>query len=439
MTLADLFYGQMIVLGIEIGLVPCIIIGVLGILFGWFLIHYVLRGVMFLVAGKFLVREIRKLRSGNKEIAPESVRELMKTRKVLAHLWSLYEKTLHEHWETVNGERRRMRVRATVPASTYFTAPVLVDSRLAVRFFRHLPGIITGIGIAGTFYGFIIGLDRIDLQLDSQLLQVRLGYLDAVIEALIALGIAIVTAIVVAATEKLLLTNCYKTVEDLGQELDSLYELGAGAEYPSRPIHSSDQSAGQNRQMNNSLGDMRQLLTELNERQIEARRHHGELLARNVGDAIRSSLAEPMKVITDAVERTSSRQGEAVQGTPEDLRSAFAAELDGSIRDQITGLQEMVAGTVLTMERMRTDFTNMAEKIGEISSNASYMATDQIIGLTADAEERQRETGAALMEAVKEMRQQVAGGHAEMQEQTARTLDRLHLTLQTMLEETQAP
>jgi len=91
MPLNDLISGHMAVFGIEIGLVPRIVIAIVAALFAWFIIHYFLRGVFFLVRGKLLVRKIRKLHAANKDVAPEDVRGLMKPKTVWAHLWSEYE------------------------------------------------------------------------------------------------------------------------------------------------------------------------------------------------------------------------------------------------------------------------------------------------------------------------------------------------------------
>lgn len=48
-----------------------------------------------------------------------------------------------------------MALRATVPAETFFTEQALVDTPLRTEFFKHVPGILTGIGIIGTFYGLL--------------------------------------------------------------------------------------------------------------------------------------------------------------------------------------------------------------------------------------------------------------------------------------------
>jgi len=417
-------------------------IAVILFLFLCFLIFYVLRGIGLWVGIWRLTRRIERLRNRQQKakaiVEPESLDALFGRRGIRSHLWSEYRETLHEQWETRDGERKRIDVRATVPAEAFFTTDALVDSRLATEFFKHLPGILTGIGIIGTFYGLITGLEKFDLtdMRPEQLQNGISGLIGAVTEAFMASGTAIAAAIFVTLIEKLLLAGCYRAVGKLAQAIDSLYAAGAGEEYLARLVESSEQSAVQTRQLKDSLvDDIRHLLTELTDRQIEAGRQHGETLSGAVGDAIRGSLAEPMRRIGEAVDTTASGQGEAVQRMLADLLSAFMEKLDGSIGGQMAGLQEMMAGTVRAMEGMRGDFADMIEKMGETSGKASQAATEQMVRLMAETEERQRQMSNALLDAVKDMRQQVTGAQTDIQSQTAATLAQLRTTLQEMLEE----
>jgi hypothetical protein len=79
--------------------------------------------------------------------------------KLTAHLWKEYRDTLHEQREfDSKGKLKPIVLRSTIPAAAIFTTETLVDSRLATEFFKHLPGLFTGIGIIGTFWGLIQGL-----------------------------------------------------------------------------------------------------------------------------------------------------------------------------------------------------------------------------------------------------------------------------------------
>jgi hypothetical protein len=77
----------------------------------------------------------------------------------LEHLWKEYCETLHPERDTDgSGQPRLLRYRATTLAEAYFTDQALVDTPLKAEFFKHLPGMLTGLGIIGTFSGLISGL-----------------------------------------------------------------------------------------------------------------------------------------------------------------------------------------------------------------------------------------------------------------------------------------
>lgn len=73
----------------------------------------------------------------------------------LKQLWEEYEDTLHDQFKLVEDERRLIKSRATAGAESFFTTHAVVDARIGAEFFKHLPGILTGIGIIGTFFGLI--------------------------------------------------------------------------------------------------------------------------------------------------------------------------------------------------------------------------------------------------------------------------------------------
>lgn len=93
-----------------------------------------------------------------KDRREEALESAFSINKTLAHLWKEYKDTLHRQQEyEANGNPRPVVLRSTVPASMIFTNDVIVDTPLKTEFFKHLPGIYTGVGIIGTFWGLIRG------------------------------------------------------------------------------------------------------------------------------------------------------------------------------------------------------------------------------------------------------------------------------------------
>ncbi|WP_051340451.1 anti-phage ZorAB system protein ZorA [Azospirillum halopraeferens] len=424
--------------GIQIGIPPRIILATIAVLALWFMFRYLLPGLWFrFVMGRLPGRIERLKRQQGNNVAPEDVAALMRQSRTLIHLWSEYADTLHEQYQVIDGERRRIAVRATVPAEAYFNTQVLVDTPLRTEFFKHLPGILTGIGIIGTFYGLVTGLAQFNVQLEPERLQDSISHLmDAVKEAFVASGAAILVAMLITGIEKLLLAGCYRVVEHIAQSIDALYAAGAGEEYLARLVQSAEESAVQTRHLKDSLvDDLRQLLTELTDRQIEAGRQHGESVAGSVGGAIRESLHEPIQALTAAVGKAQTEAGEASHKILGDLMAAFMEKLDGTVGGQMMELQRLMAGTTGAIDGMQRNFADLLARMEKTSGDAGEKMTEQMARMMAEAEQRQRQMNEALISAVRDMRQQVTGGQQDLHAQMATTLDTLRQTLQEMLVE----
>jgi cation transport regulator ChaC len=244
-----------------------------------------------------------------------AVQEILAVDQTLKHLWAEYAETLHEQYDYFEGERRLVSIRATVPAEVFFNTQVLVDTPLNTEFFRHLPGILTGIGIIGTFSGLIAGLSGFEPTGSAEVVKASLsGLMEGVKEAFYASAVAITVAMLITFVEKSGLNRRYKQVEQLAQAIDALYEAGAGEEYLARLVKAAEESASQTRQLKQSLvNDLKDILTELTQQQIQANKDHGLELSKNLAQSIKMSLEGPLQQIADVVQTATGKQGDNVQ------------------------------------------------------------------------------------------------------------------------------
>lgn len=149
----------------------------------------------------------------------------------LSSLWAEYSEALDKRNELpdpVSNKARRWR--ASALAETFFSDYALVDSPLRSDFYKHVPGILTGLGIIGTFSGLINGLVHFDVS-DPTSTQAQLSLLvQTVGQAFFVSALAIALAMLFTWLEKALLSGRYGQVEKLQQLIDSLFEAGSGQE-----------------------------------------------------------------------------------------------------------------------------------------------------------------------------------------------------------------
>ncbi len=258
------------------------------------------------------------------------IAEQVMTSDRLAHLWGEYTKTLHPQRERDNfGQAQVVRWRATCLAGTFFTQEAVVDTPLRVEYYKHLPSILTGIGIIGTFSGLILGLLHFDVSSDPSLAEAGLReLLSAVGHAFIVSGTAIALAMLFTGIEKKLISARYAQVERLQQAIDKLFSTGAEEEYLERIVQAAETSATQALQIKDSLvADLKQVLSEITTLQVDASARHSSMISTDVGRVIAESLGAPIERISHAVERVGASQGDAVNRLLVDVLSSFTSQV----------------------------------------------------------------------------------------------------------------
>lgn len=149
----------------------------------------------------------------------------------LSSLWAEYSEALDKRNELPDpSSSKARRWRASALAETFFSDYALVDSPLRSDFYKHVPGILTGLGIIGTFSGLINGLIHFDVS-DPASTQIQLSLLvQTVGQAFFVSALAIALAMLFTWLEKALMSARYSQVEALQHLIDSLFEAGSGQE-----------------------------------------------------------------------------------------------------------------------------------------------------------------------------------------------------------------
>ncbi len=317
-----------------------------------------------------------------------AIQAVMEADKTLKHLWGEYNDTLHEQRE-LSAQTLQFEVvarRATVPAEAIFTAQVLVDTPVRTEFFKHLPGILTGLGIIGTFGGLIIGLQGFEVSSDPELVRKGLKTLvDGVHEAFFVSAAAITLAMLATAIEKIFLTKLYGQVEELCQLLDGQHQAGAGEEYLSRLVLASEASAKEAKQLKQALvEDLKTILEEISLRQIAASNASTASVADRIVAGMQEGLKEPLEGIRTAVQQVSGDQGAAVHKLLADTMAAMTAQIRDLFGSQITGINELQQQTMQAMTQAVGTLQQVAADMSRTgASTTESMATKMAEAMSA--------------------------------------------------------
>ncbi|WP_232477594.1 anti-phage ZorAB system protein ZorA [Caballeronia calidae] len=344
------------------------------------------------------------------------------------HCWDEYRDTLHAQKRVdAAGMTETGRWRATATASTFFTEQALIDAPLRTEFYKHLPGILTGIGIIGTFSGLILGLNGFKITDDPQVVRSSLESLVSSVGGAFSLsGLAIALAMVVTTIEKAMVNKLYTLLDRLCCDIDGLFESGAGEEYLQRLVEASETSATQAMQMKESLvTDLKQVLSELTQQQIAAITHTSTALGQSITTSLTEGLAEPLARISNAVQSVGDSQGEAVNRLLTDVLSSFTAQMENMFGSQLRGMNDMLLKTANTIETASHGFQALASQIQQAGAGAADAMAKRVEEALEHMQARQSESNEQMRAFVDQLKENVARGQAESTDLTKEMMRQL--------------
>ncbi|MBF0626147.1 MAG: hypothetical protein HQL82_15230 [Magnetococcales bacterium] len=380
------------------------VVAALGGFVFFFLTAYLGQGLLdalrLTLVGRRLERLVQSGRAERRDWSPED--ELWPQYPRFTRLWQNFSTSLLPRprpgvWP---GEERVV-FRTSAAASVFFNRHTLVDAPMGVAFFRHLPGILVGIGVAGAFAGILWGIGRFDPTVAPDQVAAELGHLvRAVHAAFVAAFAAVATALLVTVAEKALLHWRYGQVDALGARLEQLFPGQAHTDFLDELVRTG--------------GDRpRETVREAPPPAIDL-----QSLAAPLEQAIRSSLAEPLKVISQAVRAALTEREPA----PETLDGPTLRDIvQASVGDLARHLDETLerALAVRPVAAPEPSFSTLAELTAELArgreeltarleAQAQLLArqgerNDQMVNLMEHLLERGRANGAGLIRVHEEL------------------------------------
>lgn len=366
----------------------------------------------------------------------DSLDERFSSHTSLKQAWLNYKKTFHNTYEAVDGEDRVVHSHATVPSEAFFTESIVVDIPLKVEFYKHLPGMITGVGIIVTFAGLLIGLLAFDPAGNPDKVQDSLNLLlTGVAEAFMASGLAIATAMAITWREKSWLRQCYEQLQRLNTAIDNAFTFDeSGEEYLAKLLKSSQANEANARQLKDSLvNDLKTMMTNLVEENkrnqaafatqlSDSYAQSSQSMATQIGESIKDSLQDPLEKIASSVQQVSGDQGSAVQDLMTDVLTAFMSKLETTFGSQMTGMSEMMTQSVTAMREMQAGFSQLMTDMQTNSEVSTKTLETQMAKMMEDIHQKQNEMSTQMNEMVENL----SAGSAKIGDQGLYAVEQLN-------------
>ncbi|KQR49970.1 anti-phage ZorAB system protein ZorA [Acidovorax sp. Leaf160] len=419
-----------------------------------FLTVFLVPGVLHWNRLRAIQKDIQRFDSKNS--ASEFKKVFARDRR-LAHLWKEYQDSLHIQREERDGQLTVIATRATAPAELYFNSQFVVDSRLRTEFFKHLPGLFTGIGIIGTFSGLIEGLRQFQVSENAATVRDSLQSLMHLVgEAFLVSAAAIAAAMLVTFIEKLLLASLYRRTEEIAHDIDASFDSGAGEEYLSRLVRASEDSASQSKILKDALvkelGELlRELtsaqitaskdaqlqlvdrLTQTSKEQVDASREDNKALGATIAESIQQSLQGPLQDIASTVKAASGDQSATAARMLQDVMASFSQRLNDLFGGQISGLSDLNQQTAKSIQDAVGTLQTLVANIEESSRRSTDTMAERMAQAIEKMEARQEAMNAQSAAFIEQIRQLVASSQSETNTKLQATLETIGTQVAGML------
>ena len=364
----------------------------------------------------------------------DNLKRIFEKKGVLEHLWHEYSGSLHKQTEadSLTGQPAT-RLRSTMPAGVIFRPEIIVDIPLRTDFFKHLPGLFTGVGIIGTFYGLLVGLQAFEVSENAIIVRNSLNrLLHGVWEAFLVSAAAITLAMFITFIEKLVIAGLNAKVDKIVQLLDALFEGGAGEEYLARLVKASESSSNQTASL--LRGELKQMLDELSEKQIAATNAASSALGDRIVSSIEAGLKEPLAKIAESFKEVRNDQGAAVQTLLSNVLQAFGQQMKELFGDQVTGINSLQQETIQALQAAVVTLEQMASNMEAAGQLSTSTMADQLAESMAAAEARQRAMNEKMTEFIDQLRVAVSNSQSETQAKLQSTLSDLSGNMGALIE-----
>lgn len=382
-------------------------------------------------------------------------------------------------------------------AAEFFNATDALEAPLGLEFFRHLPGILTGLGIIFTFNGIRKGLAEAARSLgagapsssstpmatktpaasaalestSANLQGMTSKLLNAVAPAFLLSLTAVTSAIIFLVVERLIFSRVLHELHRLQRALDSRFPrltpsrlMREISEHTRNTVRWSEEAAGSLKSFNTDLSvslqnAMSSAMSPLMEQQTIKLAQSNEVLSGSVKE-MGGHLAQALKSIQDQATQAS---GQAVQGLVEQFQEALTKNASSQIQEMlrsIEGVSGLLEGQKLAQQkfleqmnsivasqdqRAREQQQSLLQQVGQFTGEITREVTDHHARVAAKSNETlgeiSKQVGEHLLrtqqqqnEVLSEMRRHFDDSLRRLSEQITEGTDKTSVGINGMLE-----
>lgn len=231
---------------------PILVVITLLIACYFFYTQYVLRSKELCLSLERVGNTISSMSDGDESQRKNGVARVFQNTQY-EQIWREFAKTLHAQVWQSQGKFKQTKYRLTIPASHFFSISAVVDRQLSVEYFKHLPGILTRVGIIGMFSELLFGLSNFDASDASKMSQSVATLLAGVRDAFYVSAAAITAAMVITHWEKMIYRRCVTALDHLVNCLNGLFEGAVNEEYLAVLVEHSANTSNQARMMKEEM------------------------------------------------------------------------------------------------------------------------------------------------------------------------------------------
>ena len=351
--------------------------------------------LLFLLPGLLLWRRLQQLQAALKSLlkpaqldaapaalSPDDLSPAFGHDKRLRSVWQEYRKTLYQ------AETPPHAWHTSVPAEAFWNGPAVVDSRVGSDFFKHLPGLFTGLGLIGTFAGLIHGLQDFEVSANAETVRSSLeSLMHSVGQAFLVSAAAITAAMVTTFIEKLLVNSLYGRVDGIAQLLESCFATSASEQFlEETAVHTQATARHLERLKGDLVEELKPVLVELSQAQMAHQERIslnladrlGESLALAVSRALESQLATPLAEIRSALLQANQSQNQATSDSLTQLLGQFAQQLSGVLQQQMVGVTTLQQDSARSSQQMTEQLAQATTQLHQGLTQMN-LATQQLV------------------------------------------------------------